>query len=186
MNWIAGCLSARRSGEEMPRVYAAYEFHRVYHAIHDFCVVDLSSFYYDVLKDRLYTKAAKNKSRRSGQTAVWKITSALVRLLAPILCSRRRRCGNSCRMVQVNPAAFTSRSSRKKLSADGHRARKSQYVGLAGESSRRVLKALEVARNEKKLINSGWKRSIVERRPGAEAKLKQYLAQLRAVHRFAG
>src|SRR5260221_10389584 len=65
--------------------YAAYDFHRVYHAIHDFCVVDLTSFYYDVLKDRLYTKAAKNKSRRSGQTAVWKITSALVRLLAPTL-----------------------------------------------------------------------------------------------------
>jgi isoleucyl-tRNA synthetase len=65
--------------------YANYEFHRVYHAIHDFCVVDLSAFYYDVLKDRLYTKAAKNKSRRSAQTAVWKITSALVRLAAPIL-----------------------------------------------------------------------------------------------------
>jgi isoleucyl-tRNA synthetase len=65
--------------------YANYEFHRVYHAIHDFCVVDLSAFYYDVLKDRLYTKAAKNKSRRSAQTAVWKITRALVRLSAPIL-----------------------------------------------------------------------------------------------------
>jgi isoleucyl-tRNA synthetase len=65
--------------------YANYEFHRVYHAIHDFCVVDLSSFYFDVLKDRLYTKAAKSKSRRSAQTAVWKITSALVRLVAPIL-----------------------------------------------------------------------------------------------------
>jgi isoleucyl-tRNA synthetase len=65
--------------------YAAYDFHRVYHAIHDFCVVDLSSFYYDVLKDRLYTKAARNKSRRSAQTAVWKITSALVRLIAPVL-----------------------------------------------------------------------------------------------------
>src|ERR1700756_4748559 len=65
--------------------YAAYEFHRVYHAIHDFCVVDLSSFYYDVLKDRLYTKASKSKSRRSAQTAVWKITGALVRLIAPIL-----------------------------------------------------------------------------------------------------
>jgi len=65
--------------------YAAYEFHRVYHAIHDYCVVDLSSFYYDVLKDRLYTKAAKNKSRRSAQTAVYKITSALVRLATPIL-----------------------------------------------------------------------------------------------------
>ena len=65
--------------------YAAYEFHRVYHAIHDYCIVDLSAFYYDVLKDRLYTKAPSNKSRRSAQTAVWKITGALVRLLAPIL-----------------------------------------------------------------------------------------------------
>jgi isoleucyl-tRNA synthetase len=65
--------------------YGNYEFHRVYHAIHDYCVVDLSSFYYDVLKDRLYTKAPASASRRSAQTAIWKITSALVRLLAPIL-----------------------------------------------------------------------------------------------------
>ena len=65
--------------------YAGYDFHRVYHAIHDYCVVDLSSFYFDVLKDRLYTKAPRSKSRRSAQTAVWKITSALVRLLTPIL-----------------------------------------------------------------------------------------------------
>src|SRR5437870_6427101 len=63
----------------------AYEFHRVYHAIHDFCVVDLSAFYFDVLKDRLYTKAPRSRSRRSAQTVVWKITSALVRLIAPIL-----------------------------------------------------------------------------------------------------
>ena len=65
--------------------YANYEFHRVYHAIHDYCVVDLSAFYFDVLKDRLYTKAPGSKSRRSAQTAVWKISSALVRLAAPIL-----------------------------------------------------------------------------------------------------
>ncbi len=64
--------------------YVAYDFHRVYHAIHDYCVVDLSAFYFDVLKDCLYTKAARNLSRRSAQTAVWKITSALVRLAAPI------------------------------------------------------------------------------------------------------
>src|SRR2546425_10215189 len=65
--------------------YANYEFHRVYNAIHDYCVVDLSAFYFDVLKDRLYTKAPRSKSRRSAQTAVWKISSALVRLAAPIL-----------------------------------------------------------------------------------------------------
>src|SRR5207249_9139565 len=66
-------------------LYATYEFHRVYHAIHDYCVVDLSAFYFDVLKDRLYTKAPRNKSRRSAQNAVWKISSALIRLAAPIL-----------------------------------------------------------------------------------------------------
>jgi isoleucyl-tRNA synthetase len=65
--------------------YAAYDFHRVYHAIHDYCVVDLSAFYFDVLKDRLYTKAANNRSRRSAQTAVWKIAGVLVRLAAPVL-----------------------------------------------------------------------------------------------------
>jgi isoleucyl-tRNA synthetase len=65
--------------------YVTYDFHRVYHALHDYCVVDLSAFYFDVLKDRLYTKAAKNPSRRSAQTAIWKITSVLVRLAAPIL-----------------------------------------------------------------------------------------------------
>jgi isoleucyl-tRNA synthetase len=53
--------------------------------VHDFAVVDLSAFYFDVLKDRLYTKAPKSKSRRSAQTAVWKISSVLVRLAAPIL-----------------------------------------------------------------------------------------------------
>ncbi|HEY6946278.1 MAG TPA: class I tRNA ligase family protein, partial [Candidatus Acidoferrum sp.] len=65
--------------------YANYEFHRVYHAIYDYCVVDLSAFYFDVLKDRLYTKAPKNRSRRSAQTVVWKIADALVRLAAPVL-----------------------------------------------------------------------------------------------------
>ena len=47
--------------------------------------MDLSAVYFDVLKDRLYTKAPRSRSRRSAQTAVWKITSALVRLLAPVL-----------------------------------------------------------------------------------------------------
>src|SRR2546430_3737916 len=58
-------------------------------SLHDalpiYCVVDLSALYFDVLKDRLYTKARKNKSRRSAQTAVWKIADALVRLAAPVL-----------------------------------------------------------------------------------------------------
>src|SRR5947209_3814583 len=77
-----------RTGELVAKCrdwYTTYDFHRVYHAIHDFCVVDLSALYLDVLKDRLYTKARKNKSPRSAQTAVWKIADALVRLAAPVL-----------------------------------------------------------------------------------------------------
>lgn len=64
--------------------YEQFEFHRVFHAIHDFCVVDLSAFYFDVLKDRLYTFAKYNPARRSGQTAIYRIAHALLRLLAPI------------------------------------------------------------------------------------------------------
>ncbi len=65
--------------------YDAFEFHRVYHALHDFAAVDLSAFYFDVLKDRLYTSAARSRGRRSAQTAIYRIVSALVRLAAPIL-----------------------------------------------------------------------------------------------------
>ena len=65
--------------------YEAFEFHRVYHAVNEFAIVDLSAFYIDVLKDRMYTFAPTSLARRSAQTALWRITEALVRLVAPIL-----------------------------------------------------------------------------------------------------
>ncbi len=65
--------------------YADFEFHRVYQAINDFAIVDLSSFYLDVLKDRMYTFAPTSLARRSAQTVLWQITETLVRLVAPIL-----------------------------------------------------------------------------------------------------
>jgi isoleucyl-tRNA synthetase len=65
--------------------YEAFEFHRVYQAVNEFAIVDLSAFYLDVLKDRMYTFAPSSLARRSGQTVLWQITEALVRLVAPIL-----------------------------------------------------------------------------------------------------
>jgi isoleucyl-tRNA synthetase len=65
--------------------YAAFEFHRIYHAVNEFAIVDLSSFYLDVLKDRMYTFAPTSHERRSAQTVLWRITETLVRLVAPIL-----------------------------------------------------------------------------------------------------
>jgi isoleucyl-tRNA synthetase len=65
--------------------YQEFAFHKVYRAVYDFATVDLSSIYFDVLKDRLYTSAAKSHARRSAQTALHRLANALVRLLAPIL-----------------------------------------------------------------------------------------------------
>ncbi len=65
--------------------YADFEFHRVYQAVNEFAIVDLSAFYLDVLKDRMYTFAPTSHERRSAQTVLWTITETLVRLVAPIL-----------------------------------------------------------------------------------------------------
>jgi len=75
----------RELTEKIRGWYAAFEFHRVYHAVNEFCIVDLSNFYLDVLKDRMYTFAPTSHARRSAQTVLWQITEALVRLVAPIL-----------------------------------------------------------------------------------------------------
>ena len=75
----------RELTEKIREWYAAFEFHRVYHAVNEFAIVDLSSFYLDVLKDRMYTFAPTSHARRSAQTVLWQITEALVRLVAPIL-----------------------------------------------------------------------------------------------------
>jgi isoleucyl-tRNA synthetase len=71
--------------EEIKGWYDEFAFHKIYQRIMQFCVVDLSAMYFDVLKDRLYTSAPKSQQRRSAQTAIWKIGEALTRLLAPIM-----------------------------------------------------------------------------------------------------
>ncbi|MCH5300238.1 MAG: isoleucine--tRNA ligase [Ruminococcus sp.] len=65
--------------------YDKYEFHQVYHSIHNFCVVDMSNFYLDVLKDRLYTEKAESLSRRAAQTTIYTIVDAMTRMISPIL-----------------------------------------------------------------------------------------------------
>jgi len=72
---ISRCLEA----------YENFEYHVISHAIHNFCVVDMSNFYLDVIKDRLYCEEKTSVARRSAQTAIYLILDAMVRLLAPIL-----------------------------------------------------------------------------------------------------
>jgi isoleucyl-tRNA synthetase len=141
--------------------YGAYEFHRIYHAIHDYCVVDLSSFYYDVLKDRLYTKAPKSKSRRSAQTAVWRITSALVKLLTPILVFTSEELWkylpkSAGEPDSVHKSLFPEEAELRTGIAPATANTWELLSKVRGE----VLKALEVARNEKK-INSGLEAKVL-------------------------
>jgi len=70
---------------EVRKAYEAYEFHMATRAIYGFCTVTLSARYFDIIKDRLYTSAPRNLSRRSAQTALYRIADALARMLSPIL-----------------------------------------------------------------------------------------------------
>jgi isoleucyl-tRNA synthetase len=65
--------------------YSAYEFHTVYHATYNFCAVEMSATYLDILKDRLYTFASNSRERRSAQTVVAELLTDLLRLFAPVL-----------------------------------------------------------------------------------------------------
>jgi isoleucyl-tRNA synthetase len=70
---------------EIIEAYREYAFHLVYHKVHNFCIVDLSAIYLDVVRDRLYTTPAGSHARRSAQTALYHIANAMVRWLAPVL-----------------------------------------------------------------------------------------------------
>ena len=71
--------------QEIIGLYENYQFHQIYQRIHNFCAIDLGAFYLDIIKDRQYTCQADSLARRSCQTALWHISEALVRWMAPIL-----------------------------------------------------------------------------------------------------
>lgn len=71
--------------EKSSKAYEDYEFHVIYHSLYNYCTIDLSAFYLDILKDRLYTSAPESLERRSAQTALHIIIQTVTRLMAPIL-----------------------------------------------------------------------------------------------------
>jgi isoleucyl-tRNA synthetase len=76
---------ARSLQQDIVAAYDSYSFHVIYQRLHQFCAVDLGSFYLDVLKDRVYTTRADSRARRSAQSAMYHMLEALVRWMAPIL-----------------------------------------------------------------------------------------------------
>jgi isoleucyl-tRNA synthetase len=126
--------------------YDDYEFHVLYHAVHNFCAVDMSSFYLDILKDRLYTARKTSAERRSAQTAMYMIIDGLVRLVAPVLSFTADEIWWEMpgeREVSVHLAAFPALD--KSLRDTELEERYKQLIAIRSD----VTKALELARNEK-------------------------------------
>jgi len=131
--------------------YDNYEFHKVYHAVYAFATVDLSSVYFDVLKDRLYCSAASWPVRRSAQTILYRLLEALVRLLAPIMSFTTEEVWTHMgRPASVHMALFPEPDELTAGLGETARANAANWDRLM-ETRDDVLKCLEAARNEKRI-----------------------------------
>lgn len=81
--WAVGC--AAKLQRSIEQAYERYDFHSIYQALHNFCVVEMGGFYLDIIKDRLYTTGTDSHPRRSAQTAMFVIAEAMTRWIAPIM-----------------------------------------------------------------------------------------------------
>jgi len=155
---------------EVKGSYDEFAFHKIYHRLNQFCIVDLSAFYFDVLKDRLYISAPKSKGRRSAQTAIWRIGEALVRLIAPVMSFTAEEVWNylpktARRAESVHLALFPSaeeimedeKSAAK--ASDSSEGKSSEEWKTLRAVRDEVLKALEEARNNK-LIGTGLEAQV--------------------------
>jgi isoleucyl-tRNA synthetase len=162
--------------------YDGFEFHRVFHAIHDYAVVDLSAFYFDVLKDRLYTFAPRNRARRSAQTAIWRIASALLRLAAPILAFTTEEIWKSFPHVAGDPASvhMALLAGPEELGSGVDAKSKENWEKLLN-LRRAVMISLEAARNGK-IISGGLEAKIILNGANPDADLwRKYVAKLPAL-----
>ena len=151
----------RRAGEVILKCrawYDEYGFHKVYRALYDFATIDLSATYYDILKDRLYTCAPKSPNRRSAQTAIYRITYALVRLMAPILTFTTEEVWGYLRKPAGTPesvhlALFPESAELTEGFSAAQRSRLENWDKLFPVREE-VLRRLAVARDQDKLIGS--------------------------------
>jgi isoleucyl-tRNA synthetase len=165
--------------------YDDFAFHKIYHRVNHFCVVDLSAFYFDVIKDRLYTYAPNSPARRSAQTAVWRICEAMAHLLAPILtftCEevwqhlpKMPERGDSVHVAKF-PDAADVLGSANVPEEDSQQA--SDWTTLLSVREQ-VLKALEEERNSKRIGKSLEAQLIITGADPAYSILKRYADQLR-------
>ncbi|MEN8699379.1 isoleucine--tRNA ligase [Bacillus infantis] len=132
--------------KNVKEAYDRYEFAGIYHAINNFCTLDLSSFYLDFAKDVLYIEAEDNADRRAIQTVLYESLVALAKLTAPILSHTADEVWSFIPSVKEESVQLTDMPEYKELpNADELMKKWTSFMNLRDE----VLKALEEARNEK-------------------------------------
>ena len=121
--------------DEVVRWYDEFAFHKIYHRVNHFCVVELSAFYFDVLKDRLYTSSPNSAARRAAQTAIWQIGKPWRACWRRSQALPAMRFGNICRSSQAGRQAYTWRCFRlRKRSSAKSPVRKIPQAGMHGRS----------------------------------------------------
>lgn len=157
-------LKNQKMIQKVRTAYEEYQFHTVYNTIHNFCSLELSSFYLDISKDRLYADAEKSLRRRSAQTVMYDILLDLVRLVAPVIPHTADEVWNYIPGTDVESVQLTDmpEADAKQLD-EALEAKWDRLVEIRDE----VNKALEEARREK-IIGQSLSASVAIY-PGEEA-----------------
>jgi isoleucyl-tRNA synthetase len=137
--------------KKVTKAYEEHEFHQVFHSIHNFCVTDMSAFYLDILKDRLYTFKADSFERKTAQWVLYNIAHSLIKLIAPILSFTAEEAWKHL-SLKKEESVFLSKMpvADDKFIDENLESRWNKLITLRDE----VNKALEVKRQEKFIGNS--------------------------------
>ena len=142
------------------KAYKEFEFYQVYHSIYNFCVVDMSNFYLDVLKDRLYVEKSDSLSRRAAQTTIYLILDSLLRLLCPILAFTTEeiwQCMPHRSRDNKDAVLLNDMPNEHEINVDDEFNKTWDILGLIRED---VKKVLEVARKDK-IIGSSLEAKVI-------------------------
>ncbi|MBR4950783.1 MAG: isoleucine--tRNA ligase, partial [Clostridia bacterium] len=134
--------------------YDSYQFHIVYHDIHNFCSIDMSKLYIDITKDRLYCEAKNDSARRSTQTAMYIIANALTKLLAPVLSYTAEEIWGYINHVEGNDSESVFLNQMPEYTAEFDFADIQAKYDALFDLRDSVMKALEIARAEKAIGKS--------------------------------
>ncbi len=144
-------MKTKKLVDKVVKAYDNYEFHIVYQSIHNFCTVDMSAFYLDIVKDRLYIEPANSKGRKAAQTVIYDTLMALVKLIAPILPHTADEVWKYIPNVEELSVQLTEFPDWSRIEVDNTLMEKwEQFLEVRDD----VLKALEVARKEKVIGHS--------------------------------